>query len=93
MSTIEFKNRKPSKAQVMRAIGLKLEQGANLLEIYWGENSITLELIGDSWHGWGWLKDISGDDIAQELNAIREQAIKEIQQFKKDHFQFVHIGG
>ena len=33
-----------------------------------------------------------GDDIAQEMNQIRKQAVKEVQQFMRDHFTIVHIG-
>jgi hypothetical protein len=34
------------------------------------------------------MKDISGDDIARELNQIRKQAQAE---FLKDRFIFVHV--
>jgi hypothetical protein len=44
------------------------------------------------WYGTGWIKEIGGDDIANELNEIRKQALAEIKQFKADHFQFIHIG-
>ena len=92
---IEYKNRKPSKAVVMRTLAEYLKQGGKAFEITWGENMIDLYFDPrvELWYGSGWIKDISGDDIAQELNAIRKQAIKEIQQFKKEHFQFIHIGG
>jgi hypothetical protein len=42
----------------------------------------------ECWYGSGWIKDIGGDDIAQELNEIREQAKAE---FLKDRFVFVHV--
>jgi hypothetical protein len=45
----------------------------------------------EQWYGYGWIKEIGGDSIANELNAIRKQAIAEIKQFKADHFQFIHI--
>ena len=92
---IEYKNRKPSKAVVMRTLAEYLKQGGKAFEIIWGENMIDLYFDPrvELWYGSGWIRDIGGDDIAQELNDIRKQAIKEIQQFKKDHFQFVHVGG
>jgi hypothetical protein len=92
---IEYKNRKPSKAVVMRTLAEYLKQGGKAFEISWGENMIDLYFDPrvELWYGSGWIKDIGGDDIAQELNEIRKQAIAEIKQFKKEHFQFIHIGG
>lgn len=91
---IEYKNRKPSKAVIMRTIAEYLKQGGKAFCITWGENCIELDFHPnhEQWYGRGWIKELGGDNIAQELNEIRKQAIKEIQQFKKDHFQFIHIG-
>jgi len=77
---IEYKNRKPSKAVIMRTLAEYLKQGGKNFEINWGENWIDLTYHGTykTWHGTGWIKDISGDDIANELNEIRKQAIAEI---------------
>ena len=90
---IEFKNRKPSKAVIMRTLAEYLKQGGKAFSITWGENWIELDFHPnqEQWYGSGWIKEIGGDDIAQELNEIRKQAIAEIQQFKKDHIQFIHI--
>lgn len=74
---IEFSGRKPSKAQIMRAIGLKLEEGnAKSISVLWGENWIDLVFYETykSWQGNGWIRDISGDDISKELNLIRKLA-------------------
>jgi hypothetical protein len=92
---IEFKNRKPSRAVIMRTLAEYLKQGGKAFSITWGENWIELDFHPnqEQWYGSGWIKEIGGDSIANELNAIRKQAIKEIQQFKKDHIQFIHIGG
>lgn len=92
---IEYKNRKPSKAVVMRTLAEYLKQGGKAFEINWGENMIDLYFDPrvESWYGSGWIKDIGGDDLAQELNDIRKQAIKETKQFINDHFKFIHIGG
>jgi hypothetical protein len=92
---IEYKNRKPSKAVVMRTLAEYLKQGGKAFEITWGENTIDLYFDPrvELWYGSGWIKDIGGADLAIEFNQIREQAIAEIKQFKKDHFQFIHVGG
>lgn len=95
---IEFTKRKPSKAMVMRAIGLTLEKGAKAITVTWGENwiDLTFHEAQGAWYGHGWLKDISGDDIAHELNDIRAQALADIKasrKFYNDHFQFIHVGG
>jgi hypothetical protein len=92
---IEYHKRKPSKAVIMRTLAEYLKQGSKVFTITWGENQIDIDYHPgqEQWYGGGWIKDIEGHAIATELNDIRKQAIKEIQQFKKDHFQFVHIGG
>lgn len=78
---IEFtSSRKPSKAVVMRTIAEYLKQGGKAFSIYWGEHWIDLTYHNryNTWYGEGWIKDISGDGIAKELNEIRKQAIEEI---------------
>jgi hypothetical protein len=91
ITEINFEGRKPSKPQIMRAIGKALEKGTMAIEISWGENRIDLTFddrqYGTGWYGTGWIKGIGGSDIAAELNDIR----KEAQKFIKDHFTFVHI--
>ena len=84
-------HRKPSKAVIMRTLAEYLKQGGKSFEITWGENTIELQWHDGNkqWYGMGWIKAIGGGDIAEELNAMR----KEAQQFIKEHFQFVHIGG
>ena len=76
MSTIIEINteRKPSRALIMRTIGVYLENGHKDLDIRWGENWIEIVRGGTRWHGAGWIKDISGDDIAKELNTLSKQA-------------------
>jgi hypothetical protein len=92
---INYNNRKPSRAVIMRTIAEYLKQGAKSFDIRWGENWIELDYHHnhERWYGRGWIKELSGDSIAKELNDIRKQAIAEIKQFKKEHFQFIHIGG
>jgi hypothetical protein len=69
-NVIEFKGKKPSKAQVLSKVKLLAAAGITLIEVYWGENGITLDKLENNgkWYGWGWLKDISADNIAAELN-------------------------
>jgi hypothetical protein len=71
-----FEGRKPSTKQVLAKIREAQDNGENLIEIYWGENSITLEYAnyaGEfSWNGWGWIKEISGQGIAEGKNAFNK---------------------
>ena len=65
--------RKPSRALIMRVIGEYLKHGITNMELNWGENWLDLEYHG-YWIGSGWIKDIGGDDIANELNQLSKQA-------------------
>jgi len=91
---IIYKNRKPSKAVIMRTLAEYLKQGGKSFNISWGENCIELQWhpSHEAWYGYGWIKTIGGNDIAQELNSIRKQALEEIKKFKQDHIQFINIG-
>jgi hypothetical protein len=86
---IEYKNRKPSKAVIMRTLAEYLKQGSKSFSIQWGENCIELDWHPnhEQWYGRGWIKEIGGDDMAKELNAMRKEAKK----FIKDHFEFILI--
>lgn len=66
---IVFKGNKPSKKQVFQKAMARVLTGHTLIEIYFGENGITLDLNNGKWYGFGWIRDISADDIAQEINA------------------------
>lgn len=90
---INYANRKPSKTVIMRTIAEYLKQGGKAFSLSWGENVIDLNYHPkyQHWYGTGWIKEIGGDDIANELNAIRKQALDDIMQFKKEHIQFIHI--
>jgi uncharacterized protein YcnI len=88
---IVFNGKKPSYAKVMRAAGEEISKGHTDIALLWGEN--TIELYFDhrvkQWFGSGWIRDIDGSYIADELNDIRAEA----QQFIKEHFIFVNVGG
>lgn len=88
---IEY-NRKPSRAVIMRTLAEYIKQGGKNFDIRWGENWIELNYHPNQecWYGSGWLKDIGGDDVAQELNQIRKQAIMEIAK-TMGKLQFIHV--
>lgn len=82
-----FEGRKPSNAQVLKKINEAINQGNNLIEISWGENMITIERMQNKfWHGSGWIRNISGSDLASKINEAIEK------QFVKEHFQFIKVG-
>lgn len=88
--TINFEKRKPSRAVIMRTLAEYLKQGGKAFELYWGENGMDVyfDPRDELWYGYGWIKEIGGDSIAQELNDIRKQAQAE---FLKDRFIFVNV--
>jgi hypothetical protein len=66
-----FDGRKPSENQVINAIKHGLNKGHYYFEIAWGENMVTLEKGRsgvNQWIGWGWIKDISGHELAEQFN-------------------------
>jgi hypothetical protein len=67
----DFQGRKPSIKQVLKQVAEGTRQNARTIYISWGENRIDLERMdhNSQWHGYGWIKGISGYDIAQDLNA------------------------
>jgi hypothetical protein len=77
---ITYNKRKPSKAVIMRTIAEYLKQGGKSFEISRGENRIDLQWHdrNQEWYGYGWIKELGGDNIANELNDIRKQAVEEI---------------
>jgi len=63
-----FEGKKPSKAQVKKCAIEAIKEGYPLIEISWGENMINLENNIGYITGRGWIKNIGGDDLANELN-------------------------
>jgi hypothetical protein len=64
-----FEGRKPSEKQVIQSIKRGLRQGLQDFEISWGENMVTLQKNRDNtWFGWGWIKNISGHELAEQFN-------------------------
>lgn len=66
-----FNGRKPSNAQLLKKINEAINNGEDLIELYWGENAITLDRSNGSWYGWGWIRNISGADIAVKINSVQ----------------------
>ena len=67
--SFDFVGRKPSKAQVLAKAKALANQGNTEIEIFWGENFITLiRQASPQWLGLCWIKEISGSDIADSLN-------------------------
>lgn len=97
MKQIEFSGRKPSKVQIMAKLKPALKTGETFIEVQWGENWITLEKLASGWLGYGWIKDISGDDLARELNKQfnAKQALNnhfgDPVEFLKKHFTIIHV--
>ena len=77
---IVFDGKKPSYARVMRAVGEEISKGHTDIAVIWGENAIDLYFDHrvKQWFGSGWIRDIDGSYIADELNEIRAEAIKNI---------------
>ena len=70
VTTFKFHNRKPSKVQIMACLNNAIKQGSKAIDIHWGENALEFSYNDRNyrWYGYGWIKDLGGDDIAQELN-------------------------
>jgi len=73
--TIEFGNRKPSRAQVLKKVQAAVEDGHRAIEVLWGENWLQLDYHPNhnKWYGSGWIKDIGGDAIVDTLNKQTER--------------------
>ena len=86
----EFFNRKPSKAQINACIKNAMAQGSKAVAIIWGENQIDLD-YNDShgqWYGSGWIKNISGSDIADGMNTPKQSNTTE---FMRQHFNLLGV--
>ena len=64
---IHFNGRKPSKAQVMKHVRGLVKDGWTDIHVIWGENQIEIENINGYWYGSGWIRKMSGYDLAKEV--------------------------
>lgn len=87
IATIELNSKRPpSHALIMRMAGVYLAAGHKAMDLSWRNNRIELTYDDKArqWYGLGFINDERGDNIARELNEIR--------QFVLDHFQVITIG-
>lgn len=63
----EFIGKKPSKEQIIKRVLAAKGAGWRDIEIIWKENILGFHLYNNQWAGFGWIKDISGQDIAKEI--------------------------
>jgi hypothetical protein len=59
---------KPSRKQVLNKVLAAIRSGASRIEVHWGENCLEFDTTVGIWYGYGWIKNISGQDMANELN-------------------------
>ena len=66
----EFHNRKPSKKQIESCFNNAMSNGTKAFDIIWGENVLefTFNKAMSQWFGNGWIKDLSGQDLAEGWN-------------------------
>jgi hypothetical protein len=91
-----FTGRKPSKAQILSKAKAFDQSGSDFVSITWGENWIDLQKDKNGyWHGSGWIRDISGDWVARELNHCPRKALNagfvDPIQFLRNHLTVIHI--
>jgi hypothetical protein len=97
--TVKFTGRKPSKIQILARVKPLVSAGETFIEIQWGENWFQLDKQGlnGPWYGHGFIKDISADTVAQELNnqlkarQALDNAFNNPVEFMKKHFTIIHI--
>lgn len=87
IATIQLNSRRPpSHALIMRMAAVYLAAGHKAIDLEWNGQSIELtyhEARG-AWYGQGAINSEYGDNIADELNHIR--------QFVLNYFQIIKIG-
>jgi hypothetical protein len=44
-----------------------VKDGWTDIQVYWGENRIEIEKIDGYWYGSGWIRNVSGYDLAKEV--------------------------
>lgn len=98
VQNFDFQGRKPSKAQVISKAKQLAANGADFIDITWGENWLYLSLDPNGyWGGHGFIRDIGGDFVAREINHCPKLALKrgfgDPVKFLRDHLTVIHIGG
>lgn len=68
MDEIKFEGRRPSLAQCVKAAKLSAARGHTEIRLIWGENWCEVMRQGNGrWSGFGWLRTIDADKIAEAL--------------------------
>lgn len=69
MDEINFNGRRPSLAQCVKAAKQSAAKGNRSIRLLWGENWCeVMQQTNGVWCGFGWLKTIDADKVAQALN-------------------------
>ncbi len=61
-----FVGRKPTRLQVRKKLMEALGMGEYDIEIMWGENGVQFAKWDTGLRGYGWIKNISGADLAKD---------------------------
>jgi len=95
MDEINFTGKRPSLAQCIKAAKVSAAQGNDAIRILWGENWLELKRqTNGRWVGFGWLRTIDADKVAQGLNnaTALAQGFGDPVKFLRDHLTVIHIG-
>ena len=73
MAKYEWTSKKPSVVMLRKSIKEGIREGADFIQLTWGENQITIEKLSDStwsgpWVGQGWIGKHGGSDLADAIN-------------------------
>ena len=70
----EYTN-KPSIVTLRAALRKAIAQGADFIQLTWGENQITVELTEHGWLGSGWIGKNGGHDLIREKILHNERIV------------------
>jgi ABC-type taurine transport system substrate-binding protein len=94
MDEINFTGKRPSLAQCTKAAKQSAAKGNKAIRLLWGENWLEVrQQTNGRWTGYGWLKTIDADKVAQALNQVDalNQAFDDPVKFMREHFTIVHV--
>jgi ABC-type taurine transport system substrate-binding protein len=94
MDEINFTGKRPSLAQCTKAAKQSAAKGNKAIRLLWGENWLEIsQQTNGRWTGYGWLKTIDADKVAQALNQgdALNQAFDDPIKFMREHFTIVHV--
>jgi hypothetical protein len=94
MDEIEFNGKRPSLAQCIKAAKASATKGNDQIRLCWGENWLELRQQSNGrWVGYGWLRTIDADKVAQALNQAQalNNAFGDPIKFLNDHFTVISI--